>query len=181
MKTLWGALACLASTACLADQDEITTARYIGDAGQFVLPLGALSVSFLDKNPSLPHQFARSIGTTLGIAYTLKFTVNERRPNGGDYSFPSGHTSAAFAGAACIQQAYGWSYGIPAYLAASYVGWSRVANKAHWTQDVIAGAALGLTVNYYSFNDKHKLYKTFRAFPIIGNNAEAAVLISYTW
>ena len=49
----------------------------------------------------------------------------------------------AIAAAASLQNRYGWKIGIPAHLAASFVGLARVeANKHHW-HDVLAGAALG--------------------------------------
>ena len=42
-----------------------------------------------------------------------------------------------------IQQRYGWQYGLPAYVAASYVGYTRVASDQHYLEDVLAGAAIG--------------------------------------
>jgi membrane-associated phospholipid phosphatase len=70
--------------------------------------------------------------------------VDRERPNGGDMSFPSGHTSAAFSGAAFIQMRYGWLYGSMAYAGAAYVGWSRVVTENHHVEDVIAGAGIGI-------------------------------------
>ena len=42
---------------------------------------------------------------------------------------------------------YGLKYGAPAYLVASYVGYSRVKNTKHWKTDVIAGAALAVAAS----------------------------------
>ena len=58
-------------------------------------------------------------------------------------SFPSGHTSAAFATATVLQRQYGWRAGLPAYLVASYVGVTRLQNE-HFLSDVTFGAALGV-------------------------------------
>lgn len=58
-------------------------------------------------------------------------------------SFPSGHTSAAFATATMIQRRWGWKRGLPAYLIAAYVGTSRLQNLHHFS-DVTFGAALGI-------------------------------------
>lgn len=79
---------------------------------------------------------------------SLKLAVDEQRPNGGGHSFPSGHTSAAFMGAEFIRKEYGWGWGAPAYLAAGFVGWTRVASQNHWTHDVLAGAAVGILSNH---------------------------------
>jgi membrane-associated phospholipid phosphatase len=42
---------------------------------------------------------------------------------------------------------YGWAYGVPAYAAATFVAYSRVEAKQHWTSDVIAGGAIGVAGN----------------------------------
>ncbi len=70
-------------------------------------------------------------------------------------SFPSGHASAAFSGASFIQKRYGWQYGIPAYLAASFVGYSRVEADQHYVEDVLAGAAIGI-ISTFIFADSYQ-------------------------
>lgn len=39
-----------------------------------------------------------------------------------------------------MRKRYGWKYGIPAYVAATFVAVSRVESKEHYVQDVLAGA-----------------------------------------
>lgn len=73
-----------------------------------------------------------------------KFIVQRRRPDGGRYSFPSGHTSATFATADVLEQTFGWKVGLPAYIGAAYVGASRLAEQKHYLSDVAFGAAIGL-------------------------------------
>jgi membrane-associated phospholipid phosphatase len=80
--------------------------------------------------------------------HSIKFAVNAERPNGGDHSFPSGHTSAATEGAAYLQFRYGSAYGIPAYGSAALVGYSRVDANHHYWRDVIAAMALATGVQY---------------------------------
>lgn len=125
------------------------TIEQLGDVGQYVLPYTAFMISISDKQYDDTRRFGYSYATTLAIMYTTKYLVNEQRPNGGDYSFPSGHTTSAFSGAAFIASEYGWQWGVPAYLAAGYVGWSRVYANKHWPHDVAAGAALAIGVNYF--------------------------------
>lgn len=81
-----------------------------------------------------------SQATTQGIKYIAART----RPDGTDRSFPSGHTSSAFATATVLQRHYGWKVGIPAYALAGYVGASRLHANKHYLSDVAFGAALGI-------------------------------------
>ena len=74
-------------------------------------------------------------------------------------SFPSGHTTAAFAAATIFAVEYKNKPYIPiiAYSIASLVGISRITENKHWATDVLAGAALGyltgrqVAYNYHRF------------------------------
>jgi membrane-associated phospholipid phosphatase len=74
----------------------------------------------------------------------IKLAADRRRPDGGRYSFPSGHTSATFATADVLERTFGWKVGLPAYLGAAYVATSRVAERRHYLSDVAFGAAIGI-------------------------------------
>lgn len=102
----------------------------------------------LRLNGSPRHDLALAFARTELVTYGLKYSVNAERPNGSPQSFPSGHTSAAFAGAEFIRKQYGPAWGVPAYLLAGFVGWSRVASNNHYPRDVIAGAAIGILSNH---------------------------------
>jgi len=78
------------------------------------------------------------------ITQSIKAAAHRTRPNGGNHSFPSGHTSATFATAAVIQQHYGWKAGAPLYALGAYVSVSRMVDNKHWASDVIFGTAIGI-------------------------------------
>lgn len=82
------------------------------------------------------------------VTYGLKYAVDAERPNGGPRSFPSGHTASAFMGAEFIRKEYGWGWGVPAYLTAGWVGYSRVETNNHYWRDVLAGALIGVASNH---------------------------------
>lgn len=116
--------------------------RY-GDITQIALPLAAGLTAVGKKDYHGLGQFAESFALTTGLTYTLKPIINEKRPNGKKWSFPSGHTAAAFSASSFLWFRYGKAYGIPATIVAAAVGYSRIRAHAHYWHDVIAGAAIG--------------------------------------
>ena len=125
--------------------DDIATA---GDILQFVLPGTAAGLTRWHRDGQGTLQLGESIGVTLGVTYSLKYAVDEKRPNGGSQSFPSAHTSLSFSAAEFMRKRYGWEYGIPAYALASFVAYSRVEARDHYAHDVIAGASIGIVSSY---------------------------------
>ncbi len=136
-----------------AKADAVETA---GSIVQLLLPAGAAALTYDRQDSDGFVQLAESGLLTLGVTYGLKYAIPETRPNGGKHSFPSGHTSTSFAAAEFIRARYGAEYGIPAYLAASFVGYSRVEAKEHYTRDVITGAAVGIvSANVFTTHNKN--------------------------
>ncbi|MDR1361405.1 MAG: phosphatase PAP2 family protein [Rickettsiales bacterium] len=131
----------------------------IGDWMQLAIPISALIYSTAIGDWEGDWQLAESYGATWATTEILKKTVREERPgepeDGKGQSFPSGHTSAAFAGAGYWQRRYGWEIGVPMYAAAAFVGYSRVRVKMHNWTDVGVGAALGIGFNYL-FTSRYK-------------------------
>lgn len=86
---------------------------------------------------------------TGGLVQLLKVTTGVRRPSGGVHSFPSGHTSFAFAGATALYLEFRETKPLLAYSGfalATATGLLRITNNAHWLPDVMAGAAIGMLV-----------------------------------
>ncbi len=91
----------------------------------------------------------------VGVTYALKYSINRKRPfemypdimkksEGGDPSFPSGHTSSAFATATSLSLAYPkWYIIAPSYLWAGTVGYSRLHLGVHYPSDVLGGMIIG--------------------------------------
>ena len=166
-------LLCLIFTVPLRAADGVETA---GNIIQLVLPAGAAGLTLANHDQEGFIQLAKSGILTLGITYGLKYTLSETRPNGGEHSFPSGHSSVSFASAEFIRERYGWNYGIPAYLAASFVGYSRVESREHYTRDVIAGALIGIGTSWlFTTQDKE-----WNARPVVGNSSYG-ISLSRNW
>jgi membrane-associated phospholipid phosphatase len=107
------------------------------------LPFAAGGVSVLKDDWNGVGELALDTVATVGTAYLLKYVVLEQRPNGADdQSFPSDTSALAFAPAQYLWDRYGWQYGVPAYLVAGFVGYSRVESKEHHWWDVAASAGI---------------------------------------
>lgn len=60
------------------------------------------------------------------------------------YSFPSGHTSSSFAAATAILLNKKWKVGVPAFVLAILIGFSRNYLMVHYPTDVLFGALMGM-------------------------------------
>lgn len=90
------------------------------------------------------------------VSPILKATIGRRRPSqtgetfargGGGASFPSGHTTQAFAVASVVAAHYASPWvKAAAYGLAGLVGLSRMEQGAHYASDVLAGALIGIAV-----------------------------------
>ena len=93
------------------------------------------------------------------VYYMLKKNLKRRRPPAAipgfrslvtpsdEFSFPSGHTSAAFLFTTLCVLWFG-AAALPLYLWASLVGISRVLLGVHFPGDILAGAIIGSAVGY---------------------------------
>ena len=93
-----------------------------------------------------------------------QFTKNKygsKPPNSTYTSFPSGHTTVAFAVATVFAMEYKNTKFVPiiAYSAATLVGLSRLTENAHWSSDVLVGAILGYLCGREVVNNYHRYSK----------------------
>lgn len=103
-----------------------------------------------------------------GTTTILKRIVNEERPDKGDrLSFPSGHSTTAFAFASVVAMEHEWYYGALAYSLASVVAMSRINDNVHYLHDVVFGATIGITygVSLYYLQQKKNSNIGFSILP----------------
>jgi membrane-associated phospholipid phosphatase len=101
---------------------------------------------------------AATVVLTTGITFLLKKTIARPRPFEAHpnlflakvkasslQSFPSGHTSLAFAAATTLMlNTKSWKFYVPAFLLAGASGYSRMHLGVHYPSDVLAGAITGV-------------------------------------
>jgi len=118
----------------------------IGHYAQLGLPIAAAGISIIKNDKQGVVQLAKTVVVESVLVYSLKQVIDRERPNGGRFAFPSGHTALSFTSATYLYKRYGWRYGVPATVVASFVGYSRygIDEPVHYFSDVAAGAAIGI-------------------------------------
>jgi membrane-associated phospholipid phosphatase len=139
--------------------DNIT---YLGSGYLTVALVGGMYVYGYAAGDGKPVETAllsvESFLLTGVFVQVIKRTTGRHRPYTGDPyntwsgptmnssydSFPSGHSSSAFAVASVIATEYD-NYFVPpiAYTVAAITGYNRMQHNAHWASDVFVGAAIG--------------------------------------
>jgi undecaprenyl-diphosphatase len=99
----------------------------------------------------------------------MKYSINRTRPfitypdimkksGAASPSFPSGHTSGAFATATSVSLAYPkWYVIVPMFSWAGAVGYSRMDLGVHYPSDVLAGALVGAGSAWLTYYVNKKL------------------------
>lgn len=141
------------------------------------VPLGVIGVGFLKQDSTIKNKgvyIGASLLVAAGITTGLKYSVKRERPfvtypvidkvmNAGSPSFPSGHTSDAFATATSISLAFPkWYIIAPSFAWACSVGYSRMDLGVHYPSDVLAGAAIGAGTSYLCFKANKWLHERHR-------------------
>ena len=164
------------------------TTGQVGGLGAPLLSVGLLTAGALTGHPAMADagwHAALSIGLASAIGIGLKYAIGRARPatapwsdpgergpdsdefrpvsaSGAWASFPSGHTTAAFAAAASLTAELDRHdphaariLGPLLYSGAGLVGLSRMYNNQHWASDVVAGALIGTLVGRHVVERSH--------------------------
>jgi len=142
------------------------------------VPLSLLATGFIKDDACLKkraYEILGSVALEIALSEAMKITIDRQRPGERHptlifpykhlkgQSFPSGHTSLAFATAASLSLQYRkWYVTVPAYLWASSVGYSRVYLGVHYSSDVLAGAVVGIGSAYLAHWLNKKLFPAKR-------------------
>jgi len=121
-------------------------------------PLIVTTIGFIQKDQTLKNKgyyMGATLLTSALITTSLKFAIDKDRPfvtypeiqkltSAGSPSFPSGHTSEAFATATSLSLAFPkWYVIAPSFIWASAAGYSRMHLGVHYPSDVLVGALIG--------------------------------------
>ncbi len=153
-----------------------------------ILALGGYGFIFKDQKLKTTTLLATQAYLTGGaLEMALKFLSGRQRPNYYDVnspeasgkfrgpfysgrdaagnkinsSFPSGHTTVAFAAATVFAMEYRDKPLVPiiSYTAATLIGLSRITENKHWLTDIVAGAAIGFLTGQQVVNNYHRYAK----------------------
>ena len=136
-------------------------------------PVGLLAYGFF-AHDSATKRNAIVVGAGLAasgiIAVGMKYAIGRPRPfvtyptlitkkgEAGTPSFPSGHTSSAFATATSLSLCYPkWYVIAPSFLWASAVGYSRMELGVHYPSDVLVGAIIGSGCSWIAWKVNKRL------------------------
>jgi len=99
------------------------------------------------------------------VVYNTKNITKMPRPDGVAFnSMPSQHAAMAFVAATFLDHELGYIspwISVGGYAAASYVAYARVARNAHFSCDVLMGAAVGMIMThatYWAYDGVMKLF-----------------------
>lgn len=154
-------LAALGAYGFLFKNEKIKTTTYLATQSYITAGLIGTLIKTLSgrERPSSynPDHVGSSMRFNGPFAPTGK-DVNGKRLNG---SFPSGHTTVAFAAATVYAKEYADKPIVPiiAYTGATLIGLSRITENRHWTSDVFVGAALGYFCGKQVVNNYHRYAK----------------------
>ena len=140
-------------------------------------PASMIVTGLASNNKELTTKGLETVGSIViaeGATLVLKNVVKRERPdiahpdliygktNAKDYSFPSGHTSVAFATATSLSLSFPkWYVIAPAYTYAAAVGYSRMYLGVHYPSDVFAGALVGAGSSFLTWKLQKLLNKKY--------------------
>lgn len=123
-----------------------------------VMLLAGLVICFFAGNLWLKSVFARPRPCQIDTGIPLLIA----RP--ADYSFPSGHTLSAFLSATIIARWRGRA-GVPAFILAGLIAFSRLYLYVHFPSDILGGAILGILTGQLVFWAITALFRRWDKYP----------------
>ncbi len=158
--------------------------RYAPAVGAYALSLCGLESKhrFINRSVILTMAYISSDF----VVHNMKTITNEARPDNQAFnSFPSQHTAIAFIAATFLDHELGYIspwISVGGYVTASYVAYLHVARNAHWVNDVLMGAAVGMIMThatYWAYDGLMKyLPKNLSIAPVI-DTQQPGLYLSY--
>lgn len=128
-----------------------------GDIGQYQgLFAAAAGFARHDANTYRGMAYLDALGWTVILNSSLKMLVDERRPSGGGWGWPSGHSAAAAAAAGVAWAVRDYPTASLLTIGALLTGYSRTLYQSggraayHSLSQVIAGLGLGAVIGYFT-------------------------------
>jgi membrane-associated phospholipid phosphatase len=165
--------------------DYLDIMNEMGGRYTWIPATSVFAVSLLTDDGKLQDAAFTSLESILAsatITATVKFVVGRSRPEqdegsihlrpfSGSSSFPSGHTTVAFA----VMSPWVFYYPGPItyslFALSASTGIARIAKDKHWPTDVLAGAAVGiLTGRWLARKHQGKTRTGVSVFPVVGFN-----------
>jgi hypothetical protein len=149
--------------------------KFVSDSHGYLVigvPVGMGITGLIKHDKQLVENACVTIAATAlnaGITVVMKYAVKRDRPfvtypdiikksGAGTPSFPSGHTSGAFATATSLSLSYPkWYVIAPSFVWAGAVGYSRMELGVHYPSDVLAGVIIGAGSAWICFRVNEKL------------------------
>lgn len=181
------------------DAQFVDRLAYVGEAIGSEWGMGMVAAGYVvgvvmknNKVKSVSIMAAKAMVVSGLATQAIKYGVDRTRPRNGNndpyqtgagsHSFPSGHTTQAFALATVIAEAtkdQGMVIPVLAYSAAAIAGWSRVHDRAHWASDVVIGGLIGHLTAKAVMNTK-MAEKGILITPEMDYRGNAGFRVSYT-
>jgi len=137
---------------------------------------------FIDRTAILAVAY---IASDFVVNNTKKITKMPRPNNDAFNTMPSQHTAMSFVAASFLDHELGYIspwISVGGYAVASYVGYARVARNAHYTCDVLMGAAVGILMTnatYWAYDGVMKLFPEKLTISPIVDLQQTGVYICY--
>jgi membrane-associated phospholipid phosphatase len=159
------------------DNTMNTIANPLVLAGGTLAALGISELVGSKKAAAVTGTMFEALALTEVLTVSLQYATQRTRPDGSSNSFPSGHTSGAFALATVAEVYYGPWIGIPSYALASLVGVARLDSNQHWASDVLAGAIIGTMMGLGTATFHKKIFSKYFIVPTATENSAGLQIV----